>query len=251
MREFRADALILAGGRNSRMEGRYKGDLELCGRTFIDRVIRELKQVSVHLYLSYGEDGHGEKEGCAVVRDLHPGCGPISGLEAGLSACVEPYLFTAACDMPYLQAEYYRMLAGCGEEQLRKTGRFPDCIVPVTGGRADVLAAVYGKNALPVIRELIREKIYRPRAVFDRVDTLYVPLEPGSPYARMLRNINTPEEYRATLEETRQGEAARNGAARNEAEAARNEAAQNEAVQDEAARRPQGAGGGTETDSRG
>ncbi len=200
-RFFRADALILAGGKNCRMEGRYKGDLKLCGETFMDRLIREMRKVSEKIYISYGESFRGEKAGCIVVRDIHPGLGPVSGLEAGLSACETPYLLTAACDMPYLEAGFYRMLIEGGEKRRLERGKYPDCIVPVLSGRPDVLAAVYGKRALPVFREMIRAGIYRPRAAFGELDTLYVPLEPDSPYARMLQNINTPAEYRAALEE--------------------------------------------------
>lgn len=195
VKRIAVDALILAGGKNLRMQGNYKGDLKAGGETFADHLIREMKKISDHIYLSYGAVSHGEKEGCTVVRDIHPGCGPVSGLETGLTVCRSEYLLAAACDMPFLQAEFYRMLLDRGAEAEEKNGRFPDCIVPLLHGRPDVLAAVYSKRMLPVIRRLIRQGIYKPRAAAEQVNTLYVPLDGLPGYAVMLQNINTPEEY--------------------------------------------------------
>lgn len=196
MKKIAVDALILAGGKNLRMQGNYKGDLRTGGETFADHLIREMKKLADHVYLSYGEVSHGEKEGCTVIRDLHPGCGPVSGLETGLTVCCSEYLLVAACDMPFLQTEFYRMLLEKGAEAEEKNGRFPDCIVPLLYGRPDVLAAVYSKRMLPVIRRLIGQGVYKPRAAVEKVNTLYVPLDGLPEYADMLQNINTPEDYR-------------------------------------------------------
>ena len=195
VKRIAVDALILAGGKNLRMQGNYKGDLKAGGETFADHLIREMKKISDHIYLSYGAVSHGEKEGCTVIRDIHPGCGPVSGLEAGLTFCCSEYLLAAACDMPFLRAEFYELLLDRGAEEAEKTGLFPDCIVPLLHGRPDVLAAVYSKRMLPVIRRLIGQGIYKPRAAAEQVNTLYVPLDGLLEYAVMLQNINTPEEY--------------------------------------------------------
>lgn len=194
--QLKADALILAGGKNGRMRGTYKGDLRLDSETFADHLIHEMQQVAEQIYLSYGEVDHGEKDGCTIVRDLHPGCGPISGLEAGLTVCRNDYLLVAACDMPFLRADFYRMLLRQAEEKAAKSGELPDCIVPVRQGRADVLAAVYGKKVLPVMQKMIRDGSYRPLRAVEQVNTLYVSLDSMPVYAEMLRNVNTPEEYR-------------------------------------------------------
>ena len=98
--------------------------------------------------------------------------------------------------MPFLQTEFYRMLLEKGAEAEEKNGRFPDCIVPLLHGRPDVLAAVYSKRMLPVIRRLIGQGVYKPRAAVEKVNTLYVPLDGLPEYADMLQNINTPEDYR-------------------------------------------------------
>lgn len=189
------DALILSGGKNSRMNGRYKGDLKLNTETFVDILISQMRGIADHIYLSYGEVDHGEKVGCVIVRDLHPGCGPISGLEAGLSVCATSHLLVAACDMPFLREDFFRLLLARGEEEQKRTGRELDCVVPVLHGRPDVLAAVYGRTVLPFITRQIEKGIYRPRAVLEMVNTLYVPVDDRPEYAAMLRNINTPEDY--------------------------------------------------------
>lgn len=196
---IKTDALILAGGKNRRMQGVYKGDLVIRQETFVDHLVREMRRIARHIYLSYGSEEHGEKPDCQIVRDIHPGCGPISGLEAGLTACQEEYLLVTACDMPRMSADFYQMLLARGEEEAQKSGRYPECIVPTLGGLPDNLAAVYSKHMLPVIRDLIREKQYRPRLAIERSDSLYVPLDDLPEYRRMLQNINTAEEYQALV----------------------------------------------------
>ena len=50
------DVLILAGGKSSRMGGKHKGNLELGGETFTQRLINEMSKISERIWISYGEE---------------------------------------------------------------------------------------------------------------------------------------------------------------------------------------------------
>src|SRR5204862_1990371 len=57
----------------------------------------------------------GQASGVRTIRDIVPGCGPLGGLHAALTAAREDAVFVVACDMPYVTAafaEYLFSLAG-------------------------------------------------------------------------------------------------------------------------------------------
>ena len=92
--------------------------------------------------LSYGTEKRQEYAGCDIVMDIYPGCGPMGGLHAGLSAVAEEGrdgVLAAACDMPFLRIGLYRYLLERLTEEEAKTGDLLDGAVPVTKQRRVVL----------------------------------------------------------------------------------------------------------------
>lgn len=181
------DGMILAGGKSLRMEGKHKGFLVYNKETFMERLIREMKREAEHLWISYGTEIHASYEGCPVIMDEYPGCGPIGGIHAGLRQCQADAMMVAACDMPFLRAELYRHL---------KTKMGPaDGVVPLVKERIHPLAAIYSKRILPVLEEQISNENYRLTDALKRLNIIYVDVSGINEYEKMLRNINTVEEY--------------------------------------------------------
>lgn len=181
------DGLILAGGKSSRMGGKHKGFLQMEEETFMERLIRELTQRAEYLWISYGTDIHANYEGCRVVMDEYPGCGPIAGIHAGLCACESEMLMVSACDMPFLKKELYDLLEREIEDH--------DGVVPVVGGRTHPLASIYRKRILPVLEAQLTSGNYRLKDALAELDIVYVDVSEQAEYVRMLQNINTIEEY--------------------------------------------------------
>ena len=72
-------AYVLAGGKSSRM-GRDKALLELAGKPLVRHAVTKLRRVCEDVHIL---SGNMELAPYApLVEDLHPGCGPIGGLEA-------------------------------------------------------------------------------------------------------------------------------------------------------------------------
>ncbi len=94
---------VLAGGRSSRM-GREKALLELGGRPLIERAVTKLRRVCGEVSVLSSNPALGEY--APLVADVHPGCGPLGGMEAALlhTAC-EWNLFLPV-DVPFLPAAY-------------------------------------------------------------------------------------------------------------------------------------------------
>ncbi len=190
------DGLILAGGKSRRMERKYKGGLVYQGKSFLEHMIEVFKEEADTVLISYGEEIYREFEGCRIIKDIYPGCGPIGGLHAG---CVEKgstYIMAAACDMPLLGIELYHFLMQEMERRETERGRTADGIVPIGNGKFHPLAAIYRKQIGVILKEQIEAGEYRLRKALDRLDILYVDISGNERLCRMLRNINTMEEYR-------------------------------------------------------
>jgi molybdenum cofactor guanylyltransferase len=104
-------AYILAGGRSSRM-GRDKAMLPLAGRTLLARAVATACTVA-HEVVLLG-DRHDLQGADRAIPDLHPGCGPVGGMETALRDLVLHPNAEWACflpvDMPFLPASLYASL---------------------------------------------------------------------------------------------------------------------------------------------
>lgn len=97
-------ALILAGGRGSRMGHVDKGLQPFRGMTMAGHVLERLKpQVgAVAINANQNLDAYRAFD-LPVWPDETTGfAGPLAGLEAGLRHCDAPYLLTAPCDSPFV-----------------------------------------------------------------------------------------------------------------------------------------------------
>lgn len=96
--------LILAGGQGRRMGGRDKGLQPLRGKPLIAWTIERLAPQVHTLLINANRNAETYQAfGYPVVRDLTDDfCGPLAGLQAGLSACKTPLLASVPCDCPFL-----------------------------------------------------------------------------------------------------------------------------------------------------
>ncbi|MGH8530220.1 MAG: molybdenum cofactor guanylyltransferase MobA [Nevskiales bacterium] len=98
--------LILAGGRSSRM-GRDKGLLTLHGRRLIEHVLIHLRsQVSAALISANDNLDAYSTYGVPVIPDLRADfCGPLAGIEAGLTSAKTDWLLCVPCDATHLPSD--------------------------------------------------------------------------------------------------------------------------------------------------
>ena len=185
------DGLILAGGKSSRMKGKHKGFLVYENETFMERLIIEMNISADRVWISYGKENYGNYDGCAVVTDEYPGCGPMAGIQACLNVCQADAVMVVACDMPFIKSELFTYL-------YENLGEY-DGVVPITKERIHPLAAIYQKSILPVLTEQLGSGDYRLRDALKKLNILYLDVSKQEEYLRMLQNINTVEEYQKLL----------------------------------------------------
>ena len=192
---MRVEGMVLAGGKSRRMGGHHKGNLCYHEQSFQDHVIAEFRKLTDRILLSYGTVIHKEYPDCETIKDVYPEIGPIGGLYSGLKQSKAELLMVAACDMPLLDARLYQYLLKKLSEEENRTEDCYDGVVPVTGEKMHLLAAVYRKSALMVLEKQIKERNYRVTDAVKAMNILYIDITEEREYEKMLRNINTEEEY--------------------------------------------------------
>lgn len=91
-------ALILAGGKATRLGGVDKHALVVEGETILARQAAALRPCVADILVSSGRDIAGFR----TVADAIPDLGPLGGIAAGLAATATTWLFVVAGDMPHI-----------------------------------------------------------------------------------------------------------------------------------------------------
>jgi molybdopterin-guanine dinucleotide biosynthesis protein A len=185
-------AAIMAGGKSKRM-GQDKAWIELDGEPLIKRVADVLDEVADEV-LIVANDPKYARLGLRVVRDHWPDGGALGGIATGVGAATHDTVLVAACDMPFLSADVWRLLLGHAGEA--------DVVIPKVGDELETLHAIYAKSCVPHMARAIAENRLRVISFFDAVSvkTIEEPeLRAIDPTLRAFTNVNTPEELATAL----------------------------------------------------
>jgi len=200
-------AAILAGGLSRRM-GADKALLRLVpdGPTLIERVVSAVRAVADELLIVANDDRLAHL-GLPIVPDAYLGAGSLGGIYSAVAAAAHDHCLVVACDMPFLSASLLRAMAA--------EPRDYDVLAPYLvvgenrqgGGKGvyETLHAIYGRAALPAMREQLEAENYRIVGFFPQVRVQPLPetyLRRHDPDLRSIFNANTPErlaEARAML----------------------------------------------------
>jgi len=171
--------------------GTDKALLRVGERTLLERALKTAWTVdgASHIVGSkerYG--GFGE-----TIEDIYPGCGPLGGIHAALTATATDLNLILSVDMPLMTAEFLRWLAGKARESEEWI------IVPNAAGGPQPLCAMYRRAVAPIAEENLRAGNYKVGYLFDRVPTRILSEAEivGAGFSPdIFRNVNTPEELR-------------------------------------------------------
>ena len=153
------EAFILIGGRSSRL-GIDKAFVKLGDRTLAERAAATVRYALSPQRLVMVAGSSLQFAIDAVVHDipfifdLHEGRGPLGGVHAALAYAQTPWVFTMACDYPFISPE----LIGLLYEKIDEN--FGVVVPEQNDGRLQPLCAFYNvEMARPVFQEIIE----RPR----------------------------------------------------------------------------------------
>ena len=185
------NAIILAGGKNSRMEGRDKAFLEIEGKPIVEHLINKFKTLVDEIIVVTNNPEKYSAYPVKLASDEKPGLGPLMGIYCGLKASSAGYNFVAACDMPFVNPGLVRYM-------IEQKDNY-DVMVADVEGKLHPLLGIYSKNCIPVIEELLKQNILNVRSLFPKVKSRFIKkeeLEKFDPELLSLVNINTREELR-------------------------------------------------------
>jgi molybdopterin-guanine dinucleotide biosynthesis protein A len=139
--QFSAEGFVLAGGRSTRM-GQDKALLSPAGRSLLDLALDKLRRLPLAGAPRIAAARSDLSAHAAVIADLHPGCGPLSGIEAALAASTQPLNVFLPVDIPLLPPQFLLWML----ERAAITGAL--VTVPRFNGRPQPLCAVYHRDLL-------------------------------------------------------------------------------------------------------
>lgn len=185
----RVSAIVLAGGKNSRMGGRDKAFLTVAGETVFSRILTVLQRCFDQVVVVSNTPEKYAGYPVEVTRDELPSLGPLSGLHAGLGRIRAPYAFVTACDMPFLREEPIRFLMTRVRDQ--------EAIVPCWGGDIEPLHGIYAARLRSRVAGAVARGARAMRDFLPEARVEYIPEAVMSGIVgaeEALRNVNTPEQ---------------------------------------------------------
>jgi molybdenum cofactor guanylyltransferase len=185
-------SIILVGGRSSRL-GREKLAEVIAGKSLIERAISRLSPLSQEILVVISQKQARSSlssytyPGTKTVVDLYPETGSIIGIYTGLVHSSNFLNVIVACDMPFLNLELLRYMV--------KVARGFDVVIPRIGDKMwEPLHAVYSKNCIEPMENLVERGNFKIAGFFDSVKVRYVEkeeLDRFDPERLSFFNINT------------------------------------------------------------
>lgn len=182
-----ATALILAGGRATRLGGVDKRELVVDGRTIFARQCEVLLPRVAEIIVSSPRPAPGYR----TVADAVGGAGPLGGIAAGLAAATTPWLIVIAGDMPHVTGPLIELMLAHATAEVDGVG------LRAGGLPEPLLCVLRCAAARPVVEaRLASGRLKASRLLTDgelRVAWLDEPaLRAIDPGLRALFNINEP-----------------------------------------------------------
>jgi len=199
-------AVVLAGGKGTRMGMAEKALLEFEGRTIIERLLESLFRVVDEVILSVRDSAQKEKFMPLLEKfpareirfcfDTLEDAGPLEGIRAGLIESRSEYSFVCAGDMPFVNSKIVAFLFD------KANGH--DAALPKWDDRMfEPLHAVYSRKLIPEIEKAFekgKRSVLAP--VFEMIDVVFVEvleIKKIDPELRTFANINTVEDIESMI----------------------------------------------------
>lgn len=184
----RIAVLLLAGGRNSRMNGLRKADLVYGGETFLTRIAAAFQEAGLmDIFLSVANGASWPPDSFPLVTDEVGERGPLGGIVSGFHAVCCDALFVCATDLPCVNRKII-------ETVYERWSTDPDRICAAeTRDSIHPLFAIYPRRILPLAERMLAEGDLRMMHLLKEGNAVRVRLDDDA----ALFNVNSPQDYRA------------------------------------------------------
>jgi len=161
-------SIILAGGKSLRL-GRNKSLATIGGKSLIQWVVDRLAAISTEIVIA---NARGQEIPCSsnvrsiTVADIYPGKGPLAGIHSGLIAASSRRAIVVSCDTPFLSVGLL--------EYMIQTCPGSDIVVPHMKEKVEPLCAVYSKDCVNPIQELLNRNELKIIELYPMVTVRYI-----------------------------------------------------------------------------
>lgn len=188
-------AMVLAGGHGRRLGGAVKPLLQVGGRSILARQMAALADLGATPRLVASDPDPYAGLGVDVMPDAAD-AGALGGLYTAVAHAGTPYVLVLAGDLPFLTAPFLRALV---DER-----HSADVVLPAPAGRWQPLCAVYAAAVAPHLANAIASGQWRVTRALEGLHVRTLDdeaLAAFAPAARLLLNVNTPEDAAAARRE--------------------------------------------------
>ncbi len=180
---IKKSAVILSGGKNSRMGYETKAFLKLNDRKFIDLIIESLKDYDDIIVSCNKLEDYKYLKQVTFIEDEIKDIGPMGGIYSCLKKCNYNKCLFVAADMPFINKNVIDTLTYCEFNE--------DALVPIVNRKIEPLVAVYDKKIVHIIEELIDNNDFKIRNLLKLINVKYIEINDNKAFI----NVNTKEEY--------------------------------------------------------
>ena len=186
-RQKQISAIILAGGKSSRMM-RDKGLITLHNKPLIKHVIETVKRITENIIIISANPTY-KQFGYPCFEDRIKDKGPLSGIMTGLVNSTTQKNFVLGCDMPFISASLLQgLLNNCDGV---------DAIIAEHKNMAEPLCAIYDKSCITHFGSLLEQNQLKITDALEGLKTRVISFDKedwfvGNEFA----NINTVEELK-------------------------------------------------------
>lgn len=188
--------IILAGGLNSRFEGKNKAFIDLGQGPLIDGIYRIFRQVFDEIIIVTNQPLSYLCWDATLVTDVYPMRSSLTGIHAGLYYMSHPFGFVCACDTPFLKKELVMSLISAIEPHL-------SVVIPETAAGLEPLCAIYAKTCLPLMDRQLQAGHFQIRRMFRKLKVKKIPepaLRAADAELASFFNINTDADFHKAKE---------------------------------------------------
>jgi molybdopterin-guanine dinucleotide biosynthesis protein A len=170
--------------------GQDKRFLKVGGQNLLERQISLLKRHFQEIIISANDPEKLAYLNLPVIKDEHPGQGPLEGLTTVLAASHSEYNFVVAVDIPTIDMGLV--------ERMRDHLDHVSAVIPVCiDGREEPLFAFYSKNCIPIFRAALAKGELAIHKALNSCPVYHFPMRLEEP----LTNLNRPADYEEYLKE--------------------------------------------------
>jgi molybdenum cofactor guanylyltransferase len=186
----KVSAIILSGGRATRMGGIDKGLVKLLNKPFIQYVIERLTPQVDEIFINANREiAEYGAFNLPIFQDENPDfIGPLAGFSLGLEHCKYDYLLTAPCDSPLIPHDLTdRLMKSLLDEKA-------DLAVAKSGGNVHPVFCLMKKSVFPTLSTYLEQGERRVSAWQKSLNYIEVEFNDCD---ESFVNLNTFEELQA------------------------------------------------------